>query len=218
LRNNEWRGHLRLSHGWACYEGPAGDTSFHAHYPCQLVFARTDEASVQLEDRECRGRQLFIPSNLSHMLDQNEEPLTLLYIEPTLLDQDIDKEWSLSAWLSFLKHAEPKVEDERMISAMANIEAALNKKVSLQAVAAASGLSKSSFTALFRKTFGMPLRRYVLWRRLYLAVQAIGRGADATTAAHTAGFSDSAHFSRTMKTNFGVSPTESVLKITMSVQ
>jgi len=176
------------------------------------------DASVKLEHGENRGRQLFVPSNVSHMLGQSEGSLTLLYIEPTLLGQAVDKEWSLSTWLAFLESACPKVEDPRMIRAVANIEAALVEKVRLQPIAAASGLSKSSFTTLFRTTFGMPLRRYVLWRRLYLAVQAIGRGADATAAAHTAGFSDSAHFSRTMKSNFGVSPTESILKITMSVQ
>lgn len=84
-------------------------------------------------------------------------------------------------------------------------------------IARAAGMSKSSFTKLFRASVGMPLRRYVLWRRLNIAIAAIGEGSDATTAAHQAGFADSAHFSRTMKQMFGVSPTDGVLRIKMTI-
>src|SRR3546814_5815939 len=51
---------------------------------------------------------------------------------------------------------------------------------------------------------GMPFQRYVLWRRLLIAFDAIGGQHSATEAAHMAGFSDSAHFARTIKAMFGI--------------
>jgi len=215
---NGWHGHLVLATGWAHYHGPAGDTSFHAHYPYQLVFAAEKDASMQLNEQEVRGRRLFVPSNCPHRLGASNEPLDLVFIEPTLLCEELKRKGSLEDCLFFLEQAKPIVEDVRMQRALAAIDAGLGGKVTQTLISAKAGLSKSSFTNLFRSTLGMPLRRYVLWRRLILAVEAIGAGADATTASHKAGFADSAHFSRTMRETFGVSPSEGVLKIKMSVQ
>ncbi len=53
---------------------------------------------------------------------------------------------------------------------------------------------------------GIPIRRYVLWERLLLAIQQLTGGVTLTEAAHWAGFSDSAHFSRTFTRMFGLSP------------
>ena len=51
---------------------------------------------------------------------------------------------------------------------------------------------------------GLPFRTYVLWRRLMKAVEIRAAGESLTEAAHQAGFSDSAHFSRTFLRMFGV--------------
>ena len=66
-------------------------------------------------------------------------------------------------------------------------------------------LSESRFSHLFTKETGLPFRTYVLWRRLMQAVQCKAAGATLTEAAHQAGFSDSAHFSRTFQRMFGIS-------------
>ena len=50
---------------------------------------------------------------------------------------------------------------------------------------------------------GLQFRTYLLWRRLTLAVNEIVSGTSLTEAAHEAGFSDSAHFSRTFLRMFG---------------
>ncbi len=212
-----WHGRLLLAQGWAHYHGPAGDTTFHAHYPVQLVFSSACDASVTLEDREITGRRLLVPSNARHMLAPTQEPLDLLYVEPTLWAQNEGAGKSLSDWLAALRHQKAAIDDPRMIRTFEAIDDALGGKIAQDMIARAAGMSKSSFTRLFRATIGMPLRRYVLWRRLNVAVAAIGEGADATMAAHKAGFADSAHFSRTMRETFGVSPAESLLKIQMTV-
>lgn len=65
-------------------------------------------------------------------------------------------------------------------------------------------LSESRFLHLVKAELGIAWRPYLLWRRLICALQAIKRGQSATTAAYLAGFSDSAHLSRTLKSTFGM--------------
>ena len=54
---------------------------------------------------------------------------------------------------------------------------------------------------------GTSFRAYLLWLRINLAIRAVMAGASWTEAAHEAGFSDSAHLTRTHKRMFGIEPT-----------
>jgi len=65
-------------------------------------------------------------------------------------------------------------------------------------------LSESRFLHLFKQEMHIAWRPYLLWRRLLCAVNAIQKGRSATEAAYIAGFSDSAHLSRTFRNNFGM--------------
>lgn len=66
-------------------------------------------------------------------------------------------------------------------------------------------LSESRFLHLFSKQLGIAWRPYLLWRRMNCAVYAMKNNRSATDAAHSAGFSDSAHLSRTFRDTFGMS-------------
>jgi AraC-like DNA-binding protein len=68
------------------------------------------------------------------------------------------------------------------------------------------GLSVSRFVHLFSKEVGVPFRRFRIWNRLRAAGSMTLRGANLTDAAISAGFSDSAHFSRLYRETFGVTP------------
>ncbi|TLX48703.1 AraC family transcriptional regulator [Pseudoalteromonas phenolica] len=72
-------------------------------------------------------------------------------------------------------------------------------------IAVELNLSESRFLHLFKDTMQIPWRPYLLWRRLICAVQTLQQGRTATEAAYIAGFSDSAHLSRTFKKQFGLS-------------
>jgi AraC-like DNA-binding protein len=69
-------------------------------------------------------------------------------------------------------------------------------------------LSSSRFSHWFREQTGMPLRSYRKWLRLVLALESILDGTAPLEAAHLAGFSDQAHFSRTFVAMFGAPPIE----------
>lgn len=95
--------------------------------------------------------------------------------------------------------------DPRLASALEYIEAELAfGPVPLKAAAARGALSPDHFRHLFARQMGVAYKRYVLWRRLRLATTELMNGHDVTTAAHAAGFSDSAHFARTLKATFGI--------------
>lgn len=72
---------------------------------------------------------------------------------------------------------------------------------------AATKLSAAHVQALFARDIGIPIRTYSLWRRLLHALAHVGP-LDLTAAAHAAGFSDLAHFSRTCRRMLGVAPSE----------
>lgn len=71
------------------------------------------------------------------------------------------------------------------------------------------GLSEGRFLHLFREQMGIAWRPYLLWKRTISAINAIIAGASATEAAHLAGFSDSAHLSRSFRNLFGMTISQS---------
>ena len=53
---------------------------------------------------------------------------------------------------------------------------------------------------------GVPIRRYRQWHRLFVTAVGVTQGLSLTTAALEAGFTDSAHFSRTFRSILGMPP------------
>jgi len=81
----------------------------------------------------------------------------------------------------------------------------------LEMLAEMACLSTSRFTHLFKDQVGIPLRPFILWCRMRVAVTSVLAGMTITQAAYEAGFSDTAHLSRTFMDMFGVNPS-AVLK------
>jgi AraC family transcriptional regulator len=96
--------------------------------------------------------------------------------------------------------------DERIAAALEIVRRSEAARVSLESVAKAVFLSPSRFAHLFTEEVGVPFRRYVLWRRLSHAMILVGRGNTLSAAAHQSGFSDSAHFTRTVLQMYGIPP------------
>jgi len=93
-----------------------------------------------------------------------------------------------------------------VLAAVEFIRQRVDQPVSLREVAKAANLSPERFRHLFVEETGMPLRTYVLWRRLLHVCTLLMKGETLCTAAHLAGFADSAHLSRTARTMFGLPP------------
>src|SRR5262249_20790894 len=87
---------------------------------------------------------------------------------------------------------------------------------SLKTLAGISGLSQSRFMHVFTESVGVPLRPYILWLRLQRAACDLIDGASVTSAAHSAGFSDGAHLTRTFRRMLGMTPSDLALRKRMS--
>jgi AraC-like DNA-binding protein len=96
--------------------------------------------------------------------------------------------------------AEP---DVRVSKILEWVQTRLDYPVSLADAAHLAGLSKARVRHLFVEQTGLPFKTYLLWLRLTKGLEAFAGGASLTDAALAAGFSDSAHFSRTFRRMFG---------------
>ena len=118
-------------------------------------------------------------------------------------------------WLSeFLVHRRRAVAIHpavrRVLNRLQEPRAALDG-LSLKTLAGIAGLSPSRFMHAFTESVGVPVRPYILWLRLQRAACDLMQGASVTSAAHRAGFSDSAHLTRTFRRMLGATPSELTL-------
>ncbi len=99
-------------------------------------------------------------------------------------------------------------QDARIARALAAVDADPVAEHDHRRLAALAHLSPSRFAERFRVETGMPVRNYLLWRRLLTAVAALEHGDSVTEAAHRCGFADAAHLSRSFRRVLGAAPSE----------
>ena len=114
----------------------------------------------------------------------------------------------LAELLSGAKPEYPEI-PEKVALALDIMNDLTEMKISLEKLARKANISESYLTHQFKKSVGIPIRRHLMWLKTLAAVRYLvsGRG-NLTMAAHEAGFADQAHFSRTFKLMFGISPGE----------
>jgi len=224
-----WRGSLSLADGWALWRGAVGDNAVHRHLAAQAVLS-AEPVRVHAEDGAVRvGRTILIDPLVPHRLDKARQA-EIVFVEPayaaglpTGLRRRLAERMGEALWLQanaasrgFWRRlleaggsdavAEPPA---GLVRSLAIIDASLGDgPVPLGRAAAAAHLSAERYRHLFVEAVGLPFRRYVLWRRLQRAFRALEAGGDVTTAAHEAGFADSAHLARTLRAMLGVRATQ----------
>lgn len=122
--------------------------------------------------------------------------------------QSLASRWCEQA-LPGLIHLKPA--DPRIVRTMDMIDADPVASQNYASLAAKVHLSPSRFANLFRAQMGLPVRKYILWRRLILALERLKHGDSITAAAHNAGFSDCAHLSRSFHHAYGTMPSNTEL-------
>jgi AraC family transcriptional regulator len=91
--------------------------------------------------------------------------------------------------------------------ALAHIEANLESKLEVEALAALVSFSKSHFSRAFKRTLGLPPMAYVMLRRIERAkVLMTSTSQQLTEIALICGFADQSHLNRTFRRIIGESP------------
>lgn len=96
--------------------------------------------------------------------------------------------------------------DQRISSVTEFIHDNIHETLNTEQLMEVSLLSESRLLHLFKEQMGLPIRNYILWYRLKVAIEQAMQGLSLTQAAHLAGFSDQAHFSRSCISMIGLPP------------
>lgn len=107
--------------------------------------------------------------------------------------------------------------DDRIIKAIKIIENTYEKKITVKELARRVFLSESRLQHIFKNQIGISIKRYLLWKRLIDGINIIINAKNFTYASHEAGFSDSAHMSRTFKEMLGINLLD-IFKDSRSIQ
>ena len=228
----EWQGSALLRPGVLAFIESIGATDRHAHHAVQIITATTALTVVDGTDVRHCGTTVIVPADAAHRIETGAAAGSVVFLDPESIaghaanHRSIGFGWTagpvlghtrerplaamvtdLMTQLTPIPTTEPPDRHPAVLGALHLLpELAGAGAVRGTEVAAAAGVSVSRLTHLFTTQVGLPLRRYVLWLRLTLAITEVAAGNDLTTAAHAAGFSDSAHLTRTCRDIFGVPP------------
>jgi AraC-like DNA-binding protein len=147
-----------------------------------------------------RSDQLDWAQELAH-------PAEWLELGEALLTRDLTAWEPIDRCLA-LERLKARPIDDRLRSAIAALEGALDENLAVGEVAAAAHLSPSRLMALAHEQLGTSLRAYRRWLRAFRVVRDYAAGLSLTEAAFAAGFASSPHLSVTAREQFGIRPSD----------
>ena len=218
---------------YGAYFGVSGQHEFHGNAAFQIVLGEgcdvvvMDEANVEYVGKIvlirpltktktwCDGRltHLYLSPRLGIALDlgdrfQETACHVLASTEKLPFDETSSRSEIIDA-LDRLEQVSTSSLDPRLVAALEYLDQNLDNP-SILTAAKQSGLSRSRMRTLAREQLGVPLSIWVTWRKIVKANKALSAGANLSDAALAGCFSDQAHFTRTMKRMFGVTPTKAL--------
>ncbi|CAA0119517.1 helix-turn-helix transcriptional regulator [Zhongshania aliphaticivorans] len=227
---------LYLGEHWLVMAGPALNAEHHSHHAAQWSFVREGVIITESSERDRVSAQgVFIPPGyqhscvtVNHVVMVYWEPEHSAFQECSLRQQGqrvipvvYPLEWVETLTSNHAKElalrcvdAAPERMnwdqassiDPRVLQIQSWVRRNLSQAISLEQAASEVHVSAAHLARLLRSQCGTTFRAFVRWARLRAAVESALAGSSLTAAAHDAGFSDSAHFSRTFRSMFGVTP------------
>lgn len=237
LTEQSWAGSVAISAGIGVFLGVSGENKPHKHWAHQIAIGLDGPIEVLSGDSQYVKRGLWIPAGIAHQLkaarvlclyiDPTHEVCQTL--SPPMVPHEgavvaLGEEVS-SAYVTrftqvgdlqaaLLRFNQPcrchpdSASDGRLKVIMAALENDLANggDTSFKALSDLVYLSPSRFSHWFTEQTGLPLRSYRKWLRLLVGFE-LSRRMPLAAAAVGAGFSDQAHFCRSVIQAFGVSST-----------
>jgi AraC-like DNA-binding protein len=224
----EWSGSFYIGNAFAVYIGASDANDMHKHVAYQLIICRSGIAEVTKESGEkIIGKAILIKPLIPHSIN-SESTLTLVYLEP---QSDLVSKLRINTGKASVETLagdslpfDPFLKTEELIHSLidlANKESCdIDKRIllamellgktpgssSVSVVAKKCALSESHLRTLVRKQLGVPLATWVLWRKLQATANELRSGATLADSAVVGGFADQAHFTRTLRRMFGITP------------
>lgn len=209
-REHAWKGELWMGPDYCLVDGQTGHTQPHGHYAHQVLIAREGEVQALIQGQIRQGAVLLIESNQQHAILESEQPSITLFAEPLAFDLSalqhacLQSGPDLERLVEGLRLLDRRHVDPRLGKALERIRVLDDEALSAGVLAREAAVSISQLERLFSGTLGLSVCRLVLWQRLRHALQLALSGYNLTTAASAAGFSDSAHLSRSVRRQFGI--------------
>ena len=232
-----WNGSLTLGDFWAIYVGPTDQNSPHAHVAVQIALGVHETVTVYVGHRRLQSRGVLIRPLTTHTVGAGLQ-VAFVYVEPqaplgralrqvlgrrvaialppkivqaiSRVDDPTDLLSRLAA--AFGVDPQPAL-DARLARALETLERSGGAPGAIGDAAREAGLSTPRLRALASRELGAPLARWMLWRKLERSGRALAAGASFAEAAAAGGFADQAHFARTMRRMFGVTPSIAALTL-----
>ncbi|MBA4112564.1 MAG: AraC family transcriptional regulator [Verminephrobacter sp.] len=230
---------LTLGANRALYVGELPATGWHRHAAPVLLLGLSGRFAVHLaHGRTDTCHSVLIDTGVWHLFDPCGERVALVYLEPdcaearslrphlqrlggVIFDPAVRtgarstmearlRSFDLQALLHWRFEAAAEL-DARVLCSLQHLRMARDGALMRGQVAQAAHLSASRFNHLFREEMGVSFRSYRVWSQVRAAMAGLATQTRLTDAALHGAFSDSAHFSRTFRQTFGMTPS-SVLK------
>lgn len=233
-----WSGHAWVGPGIGVFLGHAAHQDWHHHQAHQIAVGL--DAAITVETplgAQSGAAAILIPAGLKHRLcaghvlsiyldvlsdEARALPVSgavrLMAVVPAdvaAMVEALNTSGHSAAQLraqvrQLLRLPDPPIRDPRLTK----VTVALREgQMGREAMAALVHLSPTRFSHWFVEQTGLPLRSYAKWLRLTQALQQLAKGQRLTEAAHAAGFSDSAHFSRTFRAMLGIDPSSALAAV-----
>tara|TARA_R110001599_G_scaffold31766_1_gene105475 strand:- start:814 stop:1593 length:780 start_codon:yes stop_codon:yes gene_type:complete len=234
-RLKKWSGSAAIVQGLGVFVGSSGHNVEHRHWAHQISIALEDEIVISSGKVTVKGSALFIPANTPHALHPSLTLTLYLDPNSTLAKsivgnignlnsicqlnskiqnqitdcfKNIDKlESSFQALQQTFMKSITNNSDDRLTKVLSRLDDIYSgDTVTRDELAAHVSLSPSRFSHWFKEKTGMPLRSYKKWLHLVHGIELILTNNNIQSAAYGSNFADQAHFSRTFKQAFGLSP------------
>ena len=216
---------------YAIFFGKSSQNVFHRNAAFQVVLGMDDDIHVLGESNseysgrvvlikplikskiKCQGHviHLYLSPRISFALDLvdfvDEAGIHILHAVDRLPFSANTSRDELLEVLNKLDQVSIERLDSRLLAVLEDLNQNLDNP-SILSAAKRCGLSRSRVRTLAREQLGVPLSNWVTWRKLVKANKALFQGANLSDAALAGHFADQAHFTRTMKRMFGVTPTQ----------
>jgi len=222
-----WIGSMMAAPGLLRFSGVVGPARAHAHAAVQTLTVSSGRVTLRDAFGEERAVSVaVVPTGVRHeMLASPKAHATITYLDPVsrLGRQAAERVAAtgrdprcVDAWLVAVDAADVATVDAETVAlhpAVADalrLASTIGGQLSLTEVAARVAMSAGRLGHLFAEQVGVPYSVWRRWLRLQRALAAVQAGASLTTAAHTAGFADSAHLTRSCRAMFGITPSTGI--------